>query len=148
MLTEHNTTFEATLLGLIQNSFNLTDDEISFIYENNSFLRDDICVSVHYYGDNNEYLDFIGYNQSQPIFSPGMKTSRNATIMFVNGSYSHLIDNNLNESVDIYNYYHNHGNGSVNWENGYSYGNYSEGGYDGLSTFTFANVILQNFFSS
>lgn len=139
LLDEHNTTFEDTLLRLIQNSYDLTDDEINFIYENHSVLRDDMSVSVHYYGGNNEYVDFIGYNQSQPIFSPGMETSRNGTIMFVNGSYSHLIGNNLYESVDIYTYYHNFGNGTVDWESGYSYGNYSQGGYDGLMTFTFAN---------
>ncbi|MDO5819837.1 MAG: chitobiase/beta-hexosaminidase C-terminal domain-containing protein [Methanobrevibacter sp.] len=139
LLEEHNTTFESALLGLIQNSYNLTDDEISFIYENHSCLRDDICVSVHYYGDDNEYKNFDVDNQSQLLLGSGMWTFRNGTVMYVNGSYAHLIDNDLNESVDIYTYYHNFENGTIDWLNGYSYGNYSEGGYDGLLTYVFAN---------
>ncbi|WP_458404927.1 chitobiase/beta-hexosaminidase C-terminal domain-containing protein [Methanobrevibacter sp.] len=142
-LTDNGVLFNTTLLSLIKDKYNLTDDEINFIYDNHLNIRDFIKVSFAYLGSEREVFNFDLGNSTESYIFTGSSSARYAEISCVNGAYAHMVGNNATDYEESWTNIHNQ-NGTVDWVSGYSYGYYANAWYDGLMTFTFANDKVDN----
>ena len=68
-------------------------------------------------------------------------TRRYGAITYLDGSYAHEVGNDSLKYYDTWKTTH-YKNGTMNWNYKYAYGYYTEAGYDGLMTFTFANTRI------
>ena len=57
-LTVNGTLFNITLLSLIKDKYNLTSDEIDFVFNNHLNVRDTVSVGFSYLGNDEEIFSF------------------------------------------------------------------------------------------
>ena len=142
-LTVNGTLFNITLLSLIKDKYNLTSDEIDFVFNNHLNVRDTVSVGFSYLGNDEEIFSFDLGNSTETYPFTGSCSFRTAEISCVNGAYAHMVGNNATDYEETWTNVH-YQNGTVEWENGYNYGYYANAWYDGLMTFTFANDKVDN----
>ena len=140
MLKEHKTSVSNVLLSLLKNSYGLFDNEINFIKYNFFRFPDTISLDIKYFGDESRYFNFDnGYSKFYNWV--GDNTRRYGAITYLDGSYAHEVGNDSLKYYDTWKTTH-YKNGTMNWNYKYAYGYYTEAGYDGLMTFTFANTRI------
>ena len=143
LLNYYNATISDTLLNLIKNSYDLSDDEVDFIRLHHDDFRDDIYVALSYLGGSDEIFGFSNDNGSESLVWYGSSTLRSGVISYVNGAYAHEVGNDSSDYYDIFTIIHS-GNDAIEWYYQNCYGYYSDAWYDGLMTFTFANTKIDN----
>ena len=138
LLGIYDTDVSGVLLSLLKNSYNLSDDEISFVESCHDMFLDNVTVDVSYLGGSGSSFNVHCEDGVESFAWMGDRTCRSAVISYDDGTYAYTVGDDSPVYYDNLETVHC-SNGTVEWFYHNSYGYYAEGYYDGFLTFTFAS---------